>query len=107
MRLQMKSLLTALSLALPLAACMAPDPGPSTPGTVVSSTDAATQAEALKKAGVGTKVAADVGLKPAAVDSSKRFEYKDVYVNVGDPEGQKQLAYYFYRQEVWTIDKSE
>ena len=46
-------------------------------------------------------------LKPAAVDTSRRFEYADVYVSMTDPTGQRQLAVYFMKPEVWTIDRFE
>lgn len=108
MRAFMKALLAPLSAVLAFlpAGCMHNDPGPSTPG-VVSSTDGATQADAMKNAGVGTKAADPVALRPAAVDATKRFDYRDVYVFIGDPDGQRQLAYYFLRQNIWTIDKME
>lgn len=51
--------------------------------------------------------AEQTGLRPAAVDSSKRFEYADLYVSLTDPQGQRALAPYFLKSDVWTIDKFE
>jgi len=55
----------------------------------------------------GNAYAEDTGLRPAAVNSTQRFEYVDLYVSLGDPVGQRQLAPYLLKSEVWTIDKFE
>lgn len=54
-----------------------------------------------------TTPAEQAGLRTAAIDSSKRFEYADVYVSFTDPTGQRALAAYFMKPEIWTIDKFE
>lgn len=99
----MRIFAAAAALVLPLAACFMPHPdagpGASTPGA-----DSAT----LNKAGVGSKSSSEpTGLKPAAVDTTKRFEYVDLYVTMGNADDQRKLAPYILTSEVWSIDKFE
>lgn len=98
----MRTLALAAALALPLAACMGQDSN-----RAIASGAGAPSAETLRNAGVGPRAAEDTGLRPAAVNSTQRFEYVDLYVSLGDPVGQRQLAPYLLKSEVWTIDKFE
>ena len=95
----------AVLLAGLLASCnMSPSPDST---TIASGTDSVQKDEALRRAGVAPKPLEETGLRAAAIDRSKRFEYVDLYVSMGDPTGQRQLAPYFLQQEVWTLDKFE
>jgi hypothetical protein len=40
-------------------------------------------------------------------DPSKRFEYADVYVSLGDPEGMRSLVPYLMKQEEWMLIQCE
>lgn len=80
--------------------------GPESNRAIASGAGAPTT-DTLRNAGVGPRAAEDTGLRPAPVNSSQRFEYVDLYVSLGDPTGQRQLAPYFLKPEVWTIDKFE
>jgi hypothetical protein len=97
--------------ALALASCQAApssnSSNPSNPTTLTTGTDPAQKAEALRRAGVSSTPLEETGLRPAPIDTSKRFEYADVYVSLGDPNGQRQLAQYFFKQDVWSLDKFE
>jgi hypothetical protein len=45
--------------------------------------------------------------KPLVIDTTKRFEYADVYTDLGDPTGQRELVRYLLKPEVWTLIKCE
>ena len=98
----------AVAWALILASCQAAPPS-SNPATLTTGTNPDEKAAALSKAGVALSPAESTGLRAAPVDSTKHFEYRDVYVNMGDPDGQRQLAYYFTPKQInpWMIDKFE
>jgi hypothetical protein len=103
MRLLMRIL--APCLALSLASCFTM--GPDDSGGHSNGSDGAMTGGALQKAGVQPAVVSDVGLRAAAVDNTKRFEYRDLYVSLTDPTGQRALAPYFMKSDVWTLDKCE
>jgi len=98
----MRTVAVAAALVLPLAACMGPESN-----RAIASGAGAPSTETLRNAGVGPRAAEETGLRSAAVDNTKRFEYVDLYVSLGDPTGQRQLAPYFLKSDVWTIDKFE
>ena len=77
---------------------------------LTSATDPAQKTEALHKAGVATTPLDETGLRAAPIDSSKRFEYADLYVSLGDPAGMRQLAPYLtnvMKTNPWSLDKCE
>ena len=45
--------------------------------------------------------------QPLATDPSKKFEYVDVYTDLGDPTGMRELVRYLLHPEVWTLVKCE
>ena len=46
-------------------------------------------------------------LPATPAQNDKRFVYADVYVDMTNPTGQRALAAYFSKPEVWTIEKFE
>ena len=100
----MKTLAAAALLLLPQAACFMPNSSGAGTGGSTPGADPAT----LSKAGVGSKSSSEpTGLKTAAVDTSKRFEYMDLYVTMGNADDQRKLAPYILTSDVWSIDKFE
>jgi len=101
----MRTFAVAAALVLPLTACFL---HPSSGGAPITSTPGA-DAAALNKAGVGSKAPADEPgvLRPLSVEATRRFEYVDLYVSMGDPVGQRKLAPYILKGEIWTLDKFE
>jgi hypothetical protein len=104
--LMMRRLIFLLPLGLTSCISTSNTPSP-TPTTIASGSDPVQKTEALQNAGVGPSQPQNAGPAPVAIDPSKHFVYADVYVDLGDPVGQRQLAPYFLRPEVWTIDKFE
>lgn len=45
--------------------------------------------------------------KPLNVDQSKKFEYVDVYVDMGDPNGMRALVPYLIKPESWSLVQCE
>lgn len=105
----MRTLALAAALALTLSACFLPQSSRGNPLAPAAGTDPARAAE-LRNAGAAPRAVEETGLRPAPVDTTKRFEYVDLYVSMGDPAGQRQLMPYLIPQEgptPWTIDKLE
>jgi hypothetical protein len=101
----MRRLIVVLTLGV--ASCQTTSSPSPTPTTIASGSDPVQKAEALQNAGVVNSNPQDAGLAPVAIDQSKHFVFADVYVSLGDPTGQRQLAPYLLKPEVWTIDKFE
>jgi len=99
----MKPLAAVLCLAL--ASCMMPSSG----GT--SSTDAGspqggttTQSPGVQGTPASTPTATT---KTTTFDSAKKMEIVDVYVEMGDPQGQRALVPYLMKPEEWMLIKCE
>jgi hypothetical protein len=45
--------------------------------------------------------------KPMVTDPSTRFEYQDVYTELGDPEGMRALVPYLLHPDTWMLVKCE
>jgi len=45
--------------------------------------------------------------KPPEIDATRRFEYAEVTVDVGDPVGMRALVPYLLKPETWTLVKCE
>jgi len=100
---------TAPLLAFLLGSCVAtPEeaPPPLASASAPRSTERAAVAAELKEKGISEKTG-DPALKPAPVQTDKRFEFADVYVDQTDPTGQRKLVPYLLKTEEWQIDKVE
>lgn len=46
-------------------------------------------------------------VKPPEIDATRRFEYAEVTVDLGDPVGMRALVPYLLKPETWTLVKCE
>lgn len=99
----MKALAAVLCLAL--ASCFTPSSG----GT--SATDAGapqtgttTQSAGVQGAAASTPAAANA---TTTFDTAKKLEVVDVWVETGDPQGQRALVPYLLKPEEWMLIKCE
>lgn len=108
MRARMKRLVPALLLAL--GACMS-TPEESRP-IAAAPTGQQTSSDLTKKLGQtnvspnGTVTEAPAP-KPTEIDSTRRLEYADVTVSLGDPNGMRALVPFLMKPEIWTLVKCE
>jgi len=120
MRAVMKRLLPALLLAL--GACGSLTTGTDTAGgnSIAKSPSgqmtSSQQAQQLQNQGVSNTdrpntpsepLNTSASEKPLVIDSTKRFEYADVYTDLEDPTGQRELVRYLLKPEVWMLIKCE
>src|SRR5262245_4697839 len=106
--------LLAPALMLALAACSAPAPssGDERPiARVVTGRDTSTElAQKFKEKNVAAtdgEVTKAPGSATPEIDTTRRFEYADVTVDLGDPNGMRALVQYLMKPEVWTLVKCE
>jgi len=52
-------------------------------------------------------VAETPAANPPEIDPTRRFEYADVTVDLGDPNGMRALVPYLIKPEIWTLIKVE
>src|SRR5215831_344856 len=103
MRAQMKNLVPALILAL--AACSTPSPstGDDRPiaRAVTGQMTTSEQAQKLKDKNIGGgDVVETPGSKVPEIDTTRRLEYADVTVALGDPNGMRALVPYLMKPEI-------
>jgi len=103
----MKTLLPALLLAL--AACAAPPENRPIAGAVTGQTTPTDQANKLQDKNIAPngQVADMPGVKAPAIDSTRRFEYAEFTIELGDPVGMRALVPYLIKPEIWTLVKCE
>src|SRR5262245_37417488 len=112
MRPRMRNLIPALFLAL--GACFS-TPAEDRPiaGAVNGQNTPTNQAGKLKDMNVGSDQTgtvaetASAGPKPPAIDPTRRFEYAEVTVDIGDPVGMRALVPYLINPGSWTLIKCE
>jgi len=125
----MKNLSAALILALGACSALSPTPDDGTVAGPVSgptTTTTTTATTATTQAGTPSELSAPPSTKgtpitepggstttstptvPApAVDPTRRFEYAEVTVDLGDPVGMRALVPYLLKPETWTLVKCE
>jgi hypothetical protein len=106
----MKTLLATLLLAL--AACSAPpSSGMDQPiARVVSGTATSSdQAKQLGEMNLGknAQVSDTPTVRAPAIDTTRRFEYAEVTVDLGDPVGMRALVPYLMKPETWILIKCD
>jgi hypothetical protein len=106
----MKTLTPTLLLAL--AACSAPPPTASSQpiarvvsGTATTSDQAAQLA--TTNAGQNAAVTNTPTVPAPAIDPTRRFEYAEVTVDLGDPVGMRALVPYLMKPEIWMLIKCD
>ena len=52
-------------------------------------------------------VAETPAVDPPEIDTTRRFEYADITVDLGDPNGMRALVPYLIKPEIWTLIKVE
>ena len=111
MRAAMKTLFPALLLVL--GACFRPqateeDQNRDTRIAKVGQQSESAQLQRLKEQKVADPPVSDTdGSATPEIDTTKRLEYVDVYVEMGDPTGMRALVPYLLRPETWTLIKCE
>jgi hypothetical protein len=56
---------------------------------------------------LGTRASSPSAAAALQVAASKRFEYADVYTDMGDPTGMRALVPYLMKPELWTLIQCE
>lgn len=103
----MSALMKALAavLCLTLAACALPGGGGSTNATTPQS-GTVTQSPGVQNAAQPASTPSSTS-KTTSFDTDRKLEYVDIYVEMGDPTGQRAIAPYILNQNEWMLVKCE
>lgn len=82
------------------------DPGPAITPNPVGTPPATPPPSGASGAAAGTSAPASAN-KTVTFDSTKKLEYVDIYVDLGDPAGQRALVPYLMKPEDWMLSKCE
>ncbi|MBV8882162.1 MAG: hypothetical protein JO332_19550 [Planctomycetaceae bacterium] len=101
----MKTFLAVLCLAL--SSCMLPSTDGGSSATDASTPQSGTTTLSPGVANANAAPAPSAATKTTTFDTSKKLEMVDLYVEMGDPNGQRILAPYFLKQDEWMLIKCE
>jgi hypothetical protein len=103
----MKILLPVLCLAL--SSCMLPSTGGSGDAGAppVTQGNTSTQSPGAQAAAATDPAAASGSVKSVTIDTTKKLEYVNLWVDLGDPAGQRALVPYLLKPDEWMLVKCE